>query len=586
MDHSELIGIVSERPRNYAWLLGAGASRSAGLPTATDILWDLKRRYYCREENQEITQQDIQNDAVRSKIQSYMLSKGFPRLWAENEYPEYFEKIFGDNYERQNAYLNAILSENRVSLSVGNRALGALIGAGHARAIFTTNFDSVIEKAVAEVCGSSLSSFHVDGAYAANDALNNERYPIYVKLHGDFRYRSIKNLPGDLASQNEELGKCFVNACNRFGLIVSGYSGRDASVMELLKSILATSNPFPHGLFWTGLAGSHVPAPVKDLFEACKKRGVKTEYVNIETFDAFLLRLWRNTQDKPPNFDAKVRKTQNTKVSIPMLSTRKTGKPIRMNAVPLTLPTHCLTLNLREHLDWNALKNKERESLDEIILTKSDSVLMWGNKKVAETLFDGKLVDISPFDLSPRSNDLINNLYLKPFIEKALGFALARNKPLISRYSHNRTYLVAARYGKEENKLEAIAKAVEKVHGEILGLFTKVTEEHPIPEQVTWSQALQISIEQKNGDFWLLLEPNIWVWPSRARRDAVDMLDKLKEKWFNEKADLLLSAWSQVIFGNDERDNLEVRPYAIGDDSENPKFILGRHTAFSWEMRS
>ena len=74
MDHGELIGILSERPQHFAWLLGAGASRSAGLPTATDILWDLKRRYYCREENQEVTQQDIQNEAVAAKIQEYMLS--------------------------------------------------------------------------------------------------------------------------------------------------------------------------------------------------------------------------------------------------------------------------------------------------------------------------------------------------------------------------------------------------------------------------------------------------------------------------------------------------------------------------------
>ena len=29
------------------WFLGAGTSRSAGMPTATDLIWDLKLRYYC-----------------------------------------------------------------------------------------------------------------------------------------------------------------------------------------------------------------------------------------------------------------------------------------------------------------------------------------------------------------------------------------------------------------------------------------------------------------------------------------------------------------------------------------------------------
>ena len=66
------------------------------------------------------------------------------------------------------------LSEDRVALSVGNRALGALMAMGHARVVFTTNFDSVVEKSVAEVAGSSLSAFHLEGSYAANTALDNE----------------------------------------------------------------------------------------------------------------------------------------------------------------------------------------------------------------------------------------------------------------------------------------------------------------------------------------------------------------------------------------------------------------------------
>ena len=62
-------------------------------------------------------------------------------------------------------------------------------------------------------------------APAANAALDNEDFPLYCKLHGDFRYDSLKNLAPDLESQNDELFLCLVNAANRFGLVVSGYSG-------------------------------------------------------------------------------------------------------------------------------------------------------------------------------------------------------------------------------------------------------------------------------------------------------------------------------------------------------------------------
>ena len=50
IDQGEFTGVFSARPQNFAWLLGAGASATAGLPTATDVIWDLKRRYYRQEE--------------------------------------------------------------------------------------------------------------------------------------------------------------------------------------------------------------------------------------------------------------------------------------------------------------------------------------------------------------------------------------------------------------------------------------------------------------------------------------------------------------------------------------------------------
>src|SRR6266481_4148597 len=278
MDQGEFTGIFCARPQNFAWLLGAGTSRTAGLPTATDVIWDLKRRYYCQEENQDISRQDMQNEAVRTRIQGFMESRGFPALWADDEYPAYFEKIFAEDKERQRRYLKDILSEDRVTLSVGNRVLAAMIASGFSRAAFTTNFDSVVEKAVAEVAGQSLSAYHLEGSTAANQALNNEEYPIYCKLHGDFRYDSLKNLPADLATQNVALSECLVNAGNRFGFIVTGYSGRDLSIMDLFRAVLETNNPFPHGLFWTDIKGSVIRPAVKDLLEQARTKGVKAGY--------------------------------------------------------------------------------------------------------------------------------------------------------------------------------------------------------------------------------------------------------------------------------------------------------------------
>jgi hypothetical protein len=68
-------------------------------------MWDLKRRYYRREESQSVSRQDLQVPAIRALIQSYMQSKGFPSEGDPDEYTTYFLKIFGADKELQRQYI-------------------------------------------------------------------------------------------------------------------------------------------------------------------------------------------------------------------------------------------------------------------------------------------------------------------------------------------------------------------------------------------------------------------------------------------------------------------------------------------------
>jgi hypothetical protein len=88
---------------------------------------------------------------VRARIQSFLDARGFPAPWSADEYGTYFEKIFGDDLERQRRFLREALSEDKVRLTVGHRVLGAYLASGLCRVIFTTNFDSVMEKALAKI---------------------------------------------------------------------------------------------------------------------------------------------------------------------------------------------------------------------------------------------------------------------------------------------------------------------------------------------------------------------------------------------------------------------------------------------------
>lgn len=587
MNQGEFTAIFCARPQNFAWFLGAGASRTAGLPTATDVMWDMKRRYYCREENQDVSRQDIQNDAVKQRIQSFMESRGFPPLWSDGEYPAYFEKIFGDDKERQRKYLKAMLSEENVRLSVGNRVLGALLASGLSRAAFTTNFDTVVEKGVAEVGGQSLAAYHLEGSHAAVEALNNEEFPLYCKLHGDFRYDSLKNLPADLATQNEKLSQCLITAGNRFGFIVAGYSGRDGSVMKLFHTVLDSHNPFPHGLFWTGLKSAPIPPAVEALLAAAQTKGVNAHYVAIETFDALLLRLWRNIDPKPPQLDAQVRKSRATAVSIPLPAAGR-GQPIlRLNALPIiSLPRRCQSLAFRAPKDWDDLRRAVKETRNNLILAKGESIWCWGQQSVVRQAFGDSVTAITPADL-PTDLASPEKRFLKGFVETALCAALARGKPLFSRTTRYESFLIADPRPDARPRLAVLSAVVGgATSGTVAGLLTPVTAEHPKPEKVTWSEALRVSIDLKDRKAWLLIDPDVWIWPRHGREIAVQFLDKHKGDRYNSKYNALLDAWIHVVLGDERDSEITVKTFDVGTEAENPSFTLSTRTGFSRRLLS
>ncbi len=582
MDQGEFTARFCARPQNFAWFLGAGTSATAGLPTATNILWDMKRRYYCREENQDISHQDLQNEAVRAKIQGFMESRGFPALWADDEYTSCFEKIFGDDRERQRAYMKGVLAEDRATLSAGNRVLGAFMAADLCRAVFTANFDTVVEKAVAEVSGKSLAAFHLEGSHAANQALNNEEYPIYCKLHGDFRYDSLKNLAADLATQNAELGKCMVNAGNRFGFIVTGYSGRDQSVMDLFHSVLETANPFPHGLFWTGLKGSAPRPAVAQLLEKARVRCVAAHFVPIETFDALLLRLWRNTPGKPAEMDSRVRKSKSTSVHIPLPQPGRAQPLVRLNALPvLSQPPQCFELSFKHPKNWDDIKKARASSGGRLILTRGASVLCWGGREDIRKAFASDLVSIQDYDLPP---DLgaPGNLHVKGFIEEGLCRALARGKPLRPHVARNAVYLAADTRDNRQAELQTLTALVGSIAGVVPGVMSPITEDHPAVEQVTWAEAARISVDFKDGHLWLLIEPDIWIGPRWARKAAVDFLDKRRGNRYNKEFNALMDVWVHIILGTAQLNAEVTLPvFDSGAGAENPQFRISSRTAFT-----
>ncbi|MGD0232722.1 MAG: SIR2 family protein [Syntrophorhabdales bacterium] len=529
------------------WFLGAGVSRSAGMPTATDIIWDLKRRYYCLKENQDFQSHNTNNQAIKRKIQEYMDSKGFSAEGSPEEYSFYFDLTFGKDYDRQQTYINDQLAPKKISLNIGHRVMGAFLEMGLARVLFSTNFDEVIETAFSSVTGKSLSAFHLEGSYAALDALNAERFPIYAKVHGDFRYKNIKNLSDDLVKNDAEIQKCFLAASTRYGVVVSGYSGRDANVMAMFRSALEQNNAFPKGLFWTTPRLSDVAEPVTELITQAKSRGIRAHIVESGTFDTMMLKMWRQLRQKSELLESKILSAKARPVKIPLPQPGKaTGPILRINALPiLEYPRSCGSIDYAVPLRFGDFADKKEQNQSDFVLSVTDRILFWGvPNEVVKILDREKVKGVEKYEFEDPIGSITSSTIIKGFFEEALARAICSEKPLLFRERFRTKYAVVD--PKESNTslftpLKTVLGYANKP-GQISGAVPGV-------KGATWAEALFIKLEEKNGALWLLIRPDIWIEPGTMREAAVSFIRSKKTYRYNPKSHHLLNAWIQVLFG-------------------------------------
>jgi NAD-dependent SIR2 family protein deacetylase len=270
LDEASFLNLHGQRAPRIMWLLGAGASVGAGLPTAYTLTWDLKRTLYCNTHRIPPARfPDLNDRDFQALVQSFLSERrGYPPAGCDEEYSTYFERVYPDEGDRRR-YLESRLQGARPAY--GHFCLAALVALGRAQIIWTTNFDPLIEEAIVQVQRdrpgqSKLAVVSLDCPDKLVDCLRDERWPVLVKLHGDYQYRALKNVKSELEEQDKTLRRRLVDQGGRRGLAVVGYSGRDVSVMQALEEVVDGSlDAFPHGLFWFTRPGA-LPGPrVLDL---------------------------------------------------------------------------------------------------------------------------------------------------------------------------------------------------------------------------------------------------------------------------------------------------------------------------------
>jgi tetratricopeptide (TPR) repeat protein len=265
-------GVVADRladadeGRRYAWLLGAGASRSSGAALASEILRDVKRQLY------EIAHGTPASDD--DEIERWLQRRG--RLQdPDTAYGDALECLLPRPQQRR-GFLYKYLES--ATPSSGYLGLAELARRRLWRLGLTTNFDDLVRQAM-EQGDQRIRLREVAHDVAAADIEWPPEQPTLLKLHGDFLFDSIRNTTAELAGLASNQSERLRRAASDGGLVVVGYRGADASVMSVLEAL----SDVPLGLYWLHLPGEALHPRVEQLLANEWAFVVQTE-----SFDEFV----------------------------------------------------------------------------------------------------------------------------------------------------------------------------------------------------------------------------------------------------------------------------------------------------------
>ncbi|WP_198355223.1 SIR2 family protein [Sphingomonas sp. MA1305] len=296
------------RPQLISWFLGAGASAASGIPTGYAMITDFKAQIFCRENNLSKREIDTGDPVWIERISSFFRTSSLlPPDGDPSEYAAAFEAIYPQPRHRRQ-YIDDAISKGTPCF--GHKVLGSLIAAGQVDCIFTTNFDPLAEEAAtsanavlppAEQHRATVAA--IDSADRAMRSVNESDWPLIAKLHGDYQSIAIKNTGSELEQQDARMRHVLEEAGKRFGMVFIGYSGRDASILEVLNAVLKSPSPFPSGLYWVASSAEHLLPKVVELLTRAVEVGVDVAVVECATFDELAAALTKAIDLPQPLYD-------------------------------------------------------------------------------------------------------------------------------------------------------------------------------------------------------------------------------------------------------------------------------------------
>jgi len=399
MNYIEFLNIFKEKNKHLMWFLGAGASISAGVPTATNLITQFKINIFCKNtgENPKIFS-DLSNSTTRQNLENYFIVNKILPSESENDYSYYFKLAYPSRDIRREKIEEAVKGRKP---SYGQEILASMMKMGLCRYIWTTNFDKLIEDAVANLNGSTgeLIVSTLESQNLARDAINNEHWPLLVKLHGDFQSDNIKNIESELF-QDKEYRTLLLEQCKRYGLVVIGYSGRDNSIMDVLEEALDSGKGYPHGLYWLLRIGDKPCGKLKTLISKAQELKINANIIEIQNFDETMSDLLKKIDNIPDDIK-KYLNNKMPKATFPPLLPQGKGFPvIRLNALPIEIPLNAnlIDCEIGDNKDIREIIKQKHSNIAAI--RHKEGVIAFGSiEELEKTFKDYKIKSIKEYSL-------------------------------------------------------------------------------------------------------------------------------------------------------------------------------------------
>ncbi|MDQ4144822.1 MAG: SIR2 family protein [Actinomycetota bacterium] len=568
----EFVRVIERRGPNLGWFLGAGASISAGVPSAEQLILRFQKMIYATEQRVPVEALDLADPAIRHRLrQHFAADSRFPTRGATEEYAAYFEAVYPNAADRRH-YIQTWAEESTPSYA--HIVLASLMSLGKLNVVWTTNFDAAVEDAAAIVLGRArrLRVAALQEPEVASRVISQGDWPLLVKLHGDYLSERLKNTSDELRAQDRRLRQELQEYLRRAGLIVVGYSGRDNSVMDALTAALEAPQPFQAGLFWVVRRGEQPYERVRELIRTAQQRGVDAHIVEVESFEELMSDV-RLTVEVTPDLEQHLNRFQPRRrfsgFSIPP---REGGWPIlKLNALPVVqYPRTARLVRCKIGNTAEVRSAIEAVGIDAVAIRRSDGVIGFGRDQdflEAFSPFGDVELDYGTVDPSRSWRQETSDMGL---LYDALVRGLARSRPVVAKRRHRQHVLAV---GREHDSDPLLADLRRAVKGQLRGTVPDTDS--------AWAEAVQLRLEHRFGRLWLIYEPIVW--SAHHEDDEVDLARKnfVRERQvrrYNQVWNDMLGAWSNILTLGDKESWVTALECS---DGVNATFVIQRANALT-----